>query len=835
MTTLYLIDVVTNILRNYPKYDAEDLKILCSNPKTQKIAKCLFDRNVEELSASDFEKIESFGPFLFNCALFTLNYGMEEGRMDFLDLSRDLWNKCRDYYEIGTEKYGNIISNEAQSINQLSEFGSDKKNLLNKAIILFEEALKSGIKTNSLSEGKTLMGIGICKKKLAQLGESPYDNLSEAINIFENIKKNSALRSSKEDYYRVLGNEANSKRELASYGVKSLKYYSEAKNLFQQIRIEFKERSNQSISLLNEGIVTRILAHYNCTDYVIILNDSIKLFQDAQKSFRPDTILYASALTEEGVSNFELSKISTNPKKYLNKAIKLHKKALKKGNFKNNGHTYYKILSNLTNAQLVLSKFENNNKKLNETLKCYSQLERGFNEYDDKVNLINLNKNMGIALFFNNRKEEAYFYLKKSIKMIENMRVSIDHFDRKYYFETVIETYKIMVITCIDLDKKEEAFKFAESSKSRTFLELLYYKRHNKGNIKKLEIEDIPPIELDALSGIIQQKTLIEYFIGDELVIFVLNNGNLTVKKVNIDPNEIRSKVIEFRNKIKEISEDTDKYNQGLIDSNVYWNGRRVKCDNLEKILKEFYGILINPIVSYLNDEIIIIPHSFLHYLPFQALKNNKYLIEDYKIALAQSASSLEYLKDGKGEGSLVVGNPNKGTRYKLDDAEKEAKLVAKKLGTIPLIGNTATKSTVLNEMKDKEILHFACHGFFDDNDPTHSGIKLSDEFITAADFMDMEINANLTVLSACDTALGEINDTDELEGLVRSIQFSGSRFVIASLWQVEDDSAKDLFQKFYNNTGDVLNRIKIAEIDMIKKNDKYDIYSWAPFQTYGI
>jgi CHAT domain-containing protein len=833
MTNTNLINSLTNILRNYPNYNDNDLKVLFSNTETQKIAKSLFYCDVKELSADDFENVGSVAEFLYNCGLFTLSYGMEEGRQDFLYLSRDLWNRCRNYFEFGTEDYGDIISNEAAAINQLSEFESDKKNSLNKAIRLFNEAMESGIKNNSLSEGLTLMDIGICKKKLADLGDSPYVNLNDAINNFTKAKKIPAIMSSKENYYKVLGNEANSKRLLAGYGIYPLKYLDESKQIYLQIKNEFKEKSNQSRTLLNEGIVTRNLADYCCMDCKErILNDSIKLFQDAQSGFRPNTVNYASALTEEGVCNFELSKISANPIDYLKKAIKLHNKAINKVNFKNYSHTYFKILSNKTSAQLLLSKFENDNKNLNEALKNYSQLIKGFEEFNDIPALINLNKNMAIALFFNNRKEEAYRYLKKSIRMIEDMRVSIDIFDRKYFFDTIIETYKIMVSTCIDLNKDEEAFKFAESAKSRTFLELLYYKNKIEGDTEKLEIENIPIIGLDELFGIINKKTLIEYFLGDDLIIFILNNSKLIVEKVDISQNEIRSKVIEFRNKIIEINEETKNYNDGIINEKLYWDNRRVKCNDLEIKLSEFYDILIKPIEKHLNDEMIVVPHSFLHYLPFQALKNNRYLVQDYKISLAQSASSLEYLKDGGGVGSLVVGNPNKGTKDDIAHAEEEAKLIAKKLGTIPLIGDMATKKTVLNEMKDKKVLHFACHGFFNDYDPIHSGLKLSDEFITALDFMNMEINANLTVLSACDTALGEINNTDELEGLVRSIQYSGSKFVIASLWQIDDDSTKDLFLKFYNGTGDILDRIKTAEIDMIKK---YDIYSWAPFQTYGI
>ncbi len=141
-------------------------------------------------------------------------------------------------------------------------------------------------------------------------------------------------------------------------------------------------------------------------------------------------------------------------------------------------------------------------------------------------------------------------------------------------------------------------------------------------------------------------------------------------------------------------------------------------------------------------------------------------------------------------------------------------------------------KKKLFYTIKDKSIIHFACHGQFNHLDPINSGIKLSDNVLTAIDFMNIEMNANLMVLSACETALGEIIEVDEVEGLVRSIQYSGCRFVIASLWPVDDESTKTLFSNFYSLSGEYVDRIRNSKVDLIKK---YDIYDWAPFQIYGI
>ncbi|NMC61156.1 MAG: CHAT domain-containing protein [Methanobacteriaceae archaeon] len=826
----HILRVNPYIFNNYPTYYLEtDFKILFSYNESIKISKCLLYQDVEELSVNDFEEIERNGDFLNECGILTLKYGIDTGKHDFLRLSKDINYRCRSYYLTGTKNYGIVVSNEAQAVNQLSEFGN-KENELNLAIKLYYEALKNGIEKNSLDEGIALMGIAICRKKLAELGISPIDNLLKGISSFEKAKRIPALRSSKENYYRTLANEANSKRLLAEYGYYPLKYLKESISLFK--KANFDEKFNQALSFLNEGLATQTLAEYTCDKCKEdILKDSIKLFQNAQERFVPYTINHAKALTNEGISNFELSKISSNPDKYLNEALKCHKKAIKKGNFKIRNHTYMKIVFNKATTELLISELKKDHKILDNALSTYSKLEKYFKKIGGTRILIDMYRNMGRALYIFNEKKEAYSYLKKSINIIEEIRASMAILNRKYFFETISETYKLMVLTCIDLNYNEEAFKYAESAKNRTILELLYNKNIKKTSINKLESDSL--ISLNDLSKIIKNKTIVEYFLAEKLIVFIFNNEKLTVKTININQNDIKLKVTEFRNKINEINDIINKYNDGIIDEVAYKNERERKCNDLEEIFKELYFILIKPIKEHLNEEIIIIPHDYLHYIPFQALKNDKYLVQDHRISMAQSASLLKYLKPGEGSGSLVVGNPNKGhPKYDLTFAEDEAKKVAKKLAATLLIGNKATKDSVLNEIKDKGIVHFACHGFFNDYDPINSGLKLSDQFLTAVDFMNLKLSLELTVLSACDTALGDLNNTDELEGLVRSIQYSGCRFVIASLWQVEDDSTKDLFLEFYNSTGSNLTKLNNAQNTLISS---FDIYSWAPFQIYGI
>lgn len=96
-----------------------------------------------------------------------------------------------------------------------------------------------------------------------------------------------------------------------------------------------------------------------------------------------------------------------------------------------------------------------------------------------------------------------------------------------------------------------------------------------------------------------------------------------------------------------------------------------------------------------------------------------------------------------------------------------------------------------------------------------------------------MNLNAELVVLSGCETASSIITTGDEVEGLVGAVHYGGSRFVIASLWKVEDPSTFRLFDKFYEKNGNCVENFRKALVEMIEEG--FSINQWAPFQIYGI
>lgn len=111
-------------------------------------------------------------------------------------------------------------------------------------------------------------------------------------------------------------------------------------------------------------------------------------------------------------------------------------------------------------------------------------------------------------------------------------------------------------------------------------------------------------------------------------------------------------------------------------------------------------------------------------------------------------------------------------------------------------------------KLKDYRIIHIATHGFLDNEHPELSGIVLSlyDEkgrsqngFVQLRDIYGLELNADMVVLSACQTGLGKDVKGEGLTGLPRAFISAGGRRVIASLWKVDDDATAELMTKFYH------------------------------------
>lgn len=281
--------------------------------------------------------------------------------------------------------------------------------------------------------------------------------------------------------------------------------------------------------------------------------------------------------------------------------------------------------------------------------------------------------------------------------------------------------------------------------------------------------------------------------------------------------------------------------------------------------LKQLHKLLIEPIAQYLstnpNDRVIFIPQNELFLVPFPALQDasGKYLIEKHTILTAPSIQVLQLTHEKRstvsGDGVLVVGNPTMPSvtttvgeasqqLTNLPGAQKEATDIAKLLKTQPLTGKQATKAAVLPKLSNARIIHLATHGLLDDFKglgvpgaialaPDGTG-ELNDGLLTSNEIFDLKLNAELVVLSACDTGRGRVTG-DGVIGLSRSLITAGVPSVIVSLWSVPDAPTAELMTEFYQNLQKNRDKAQALRQAMLTTMETHpNPRDWAAFTLIG-
>ncbi|HWQ96211.1 MAG TPA: CHAT domain-containing protein [Candidatus Methylomirabilis sp.] len=318
-------------------------------------------------------------------------------------------------------------------------------------------------------------------------------------------------------------------------------------------------------------------------------------------------------------------------------------------------------------------------------------------------------------------------------------------------------------------------------------------------------------ISLSKIRELLSQKRnaiLVEYFITkDKIFIFV------------VTPRELHVETIELLE---------EKFNRCIEN---YW-----------REIVDFHGIigdtwldlsnyLIEPISEYLSksDLIYFVPYNLLHYIPLHALElNSEPLIKKHAVAYLPSASLLKFCKN-KGSGTLKSCT-SFGIVFK-----KEAERIAELFNTKAHLD--VSKNKVLENI-DKDILHFSCHGYFDNMNPLSSGVVLhNNEVLPASEIFNLRLNSELVTLSACQTGLNERKPGDELIGLTRAFIYAGAPSVIVSLWSVNARSTQELMLEFYKllkNGEDKATALQLAQKKIMKKKEYSHPYYWAPFVLVG-
>ncbi len=408
---------------------------------------------------------------------------------------------------------------------------------------------------------------------------------------------------------------------------------------------------------------------------------------------------------------------------------------------------------------------------------------------------------------------------------------------------------------------------------------------------KLAALQDPKPLDLQSIRESLDPGTvLLSYSVGEkESHLFVVTRAGALEVHPLPGLKSLKGDVESFRN---------------LIQDRSFPTYRRAMLDDLSN---QLYKALVEPAKEWLesSERALILPDGPLHLLPFGALVREpgtdpttpgQFLVEWKPLHFALSGTVYAEIKNSRPataqEGRRIAlaafGDPRYpqhfGSRnedpigdvrlrsavernlfdfqplpFTRHEVEEIARLFPKSTQTYLGLEATEERAKALNPKV--RFVHFAAHAYSDDRDPLSSAVVLTipEQLTDDRDngllqvweiFERLRLDAELVVLSACETGLGETQGGDGLISLSRAFQYAGARTVAASLWRVPDRETAQLMLHFYRRlvAGQPKDAaLRGAQLSLIRdpiqvtnrrgelvKSDASAPYYWAAFQIYG-
>ncbi len=445
-----------------------------------------------------------------------------------------------------------------------------------------------------------------------------------------------------------------------------------------------------------------------------------------------------------------------------------------------------------------------------------------------------------------NNDSQAGRELQTTLSIINNNRSTIfEADDRNKFFDIEQSVYDLGIEYAFDRQNdRQTAFAYSEDSRARSLLDLMESGRSKGDGGQKANgvFDSLPLTEIQR--RLPEAHQVVEYTVlEDKTLIWVVNkHGDLQVGESKVSRAELESRVTGYLRSISTPSSTEEEVTrQG----------------------KELFDLLIRPVEKLLDrqKQVNIIPDKILNSLPFDSLvstTSGKYLIQDYCLSYAPSASVLALASEKAGEDSnpaeriLTVGNPSfdqkqYGFLPDLKDAVREARQIRDSYsrGAV-LVGPAATKRNVLDEMRKSDVVHLAVHSIEEPYAEMHSKLVLAKDstgasILEARELYDLELaRTRLVVLSACQTGTGRYYRGEGTFSLARAFLVSGVPVVVASLWPIDSEATTSLMIDLHQirreqhvSSAEALRRSQLKMLSGAEQRFHHPYY-WAAFSVFG-
>jgi len=557
-----------------------------------------------------------------------------------------------------------------------------------------------------------------------------------------------------------------------------------------------------------------------------------------------------------------------------------------------------KHLESISNYRLAIDKIEGMRTNLQTGEFKAGFLEKKLGVYEKLINfLVELDqqypqKKYALQAFQINEKARARAFLDLLVESRSNIKSGIDPKLKKKERDIFKQISDIQTgLQNANLAEKKWEELTGELQKAENSLELI--KREiRRTNDKYANLIYPQPYNLAQVRQILDNKTaLLEFFLGEKnSFVWVITRDNSVLSKLP-GRKELEKDVREYLVTIsKPVSLSNPLAKHYVLGFQLYSK----LFENLSGLFKDKSHLIIIP-----DDILYFLPFESLICQKVTSRESAKYLLQDYTISYAPSSSILCYLKNEKRKINkkrkqlLAFGDPYFDKTIEIavvrgeepekitDDStamfaesEAEANLTRglyekrgftfKRLpysGTeVSEIGNSfpdAEKVIYLGErareeaVKDEDLskykyIHFATHGIIDQEIASRSGIVLTldddpteDGFLQMNEILNLNLDADLVTLSACQTGLGRLRKGEGIVGLTRAFIYAGTPSVVVSLWKINDRSTAKYMKGFYgflkkgNGTAESLRLSKLEMLKSKRKLYQHPFY-WAPFVVIG-
>ncbi len=513
--------------------------------------------------------------------------------------------------------------------------------------------------------------------------------------------------------------------------------------------------------------------------------------------------------------------------------------------------------------------------KTNEKLKNYKKAEEYYIKTNDLISKISnpLISNNSVQVSYFSSKEDVYNSyaaflikrnkIKKAFEVIDNSRARNT--------QQTLENLKLRS-SFKDKKKVNELLDYGwminsglYDSKQTDSLKSIYNSitGKDKPGINLFKVNK--PLSLSQIQAKLNEDENIisQYTTDEKTYIFYITRDSFNYRIVDLSDLEINKLLEKVSPFYKRNIGNIKTFNQDLFSFNT-------------KAAYELYMKLFEPVISKIpkGQKIIYSPSFNVLYFPIEFLitkydssqsnydySKKNFLIFDYSILYASSIHTYIKQKEKKNNNNgnvLVVGDPF--IDYKSDEFATRRSLFSKTAGFLPLKysleeidginsiikvdkileGEDATETKFKQNVKNSRLIHLSTHSFLNNKQPviffSNEKDKSNDGYLELNEIVGLNLNADLVVLSSCNSGLGIVDRAEGIMGMTKAFFEAGAKSVMVSLWEVNDRYTSHLMKYFYEFLSEGKSKadaLRLAKIKFIN-NDSPNPYFWSTFIISG-